>query len=82
MPAPAAFTLPRDATLIWAGTPCFRGRRVAEMLGIAPRTLETWRRYGRGPRWIRVGSKAIVYPLDDLILWVEAINGGAGPVPG
>lgn len=38
----------------------------AEYLGISPGTLRNWRSHNRGPRYIRLGSRAIRYAFDDL----------------
>jgi len=37
--------------------------------GIAPRTLEAWRVFGRGPRFIKIGSR-VVYRRRDLDAWL------------
>lgn len=42
-------------------------------------TLANWRSKGRGPRYMRIGSR-ILYPLRDLELWeaAQAVGGEAG----
>lgn len=42
----------------------------AELLGIELRTLENWRSQGRGPRYIKVGSR-VRYRVADLIDYIE-----------
>jgi hypothetical protein len=37
----------------------------AEMLAVSMKTLEAWRRLGKGPRFIKLG-RAVRYALDDL----------------
>lgn len=61
----------------------------AEMLGLAPRTLEKWRWQGGGPPFIRVSSRCVRYATKDLDRWIEderrastsddGSAGGAGP---
>ena len=38
-------------------------REVAEMLGLKPITVKLWRIQGKGPAWVKVGSKSVRYPL-------------------
>jgi hypothetical protein len=46
--------------------------RAAEFLGgISTRTLEAWRSQGKGPRFVRVGKRAMYRP-EDLAAFVEA----------
>jgi predicted DNA-binding transcriptional regulator AlpA len=45
--------------------------QAAETLGLAARTLETYRRSGRGPRYVKIGRRALYAP-EDLAAWVEA----------
>lgn len=40
-------------------------RRVAEMLGCCPRTLQRWRKKGKGPAFTTIGRK-VYYELNDL----------------
>lgn len=42
---------------------------VAVVTGNTPRTLEGWRRVGRGPAFLRVG-RAVRYRKRDLELWL------------
>lgn len=36
-------------------------KQTARQLGLAAKTLEAWRRKGRGPKWERAGSRSIRY---------------------
>jgi hypothetical protein len=36
-------------------------RKAAEVLDVAPGTLANWRSQGRGPRYVRVGTRTIRY---------------------
>ncbi|MEY8655214.1 helix-turn-helix transcriptional regulator [Brachybacterium paraconglomeratum] len=46
----------------------------AELLGIAPQTLANWRSMGKGPRFVRVGSRSVRYRLSDLLAYVESLE--------
>jgi len=41
-------------------------REAARFLGVAPRTLNNWRYSGKGPAYIRIGSRAVRYLPTDL----------------
>lgn len=58
---PATTTSPRG----------LRAPEVAARLGVSIRTLEDWRRKRRGPPFVRVGPRAIVYPEADLNAWLS-----------
>jgi len=45
-------------------------RRVAEMLGCSPRTLQRWRKTGKGPPSTKIGRK-VYYDLNDLQEWID-----------
>jgi hypothetical protein len=45
-------------------------RRVAEMLGHSPRTLQRWRTKGKGPPSTKIGRK-VFYELNDLQEWID-----------
>jgi predicted DNA-binding transcriptional regulator AlpA len=47
-------------------------KRAAEILSLSPRTLEKMRVDGRGPVFRKLGSKRVVYALEDLLAWAEA----------
>ena len=42
----------------------------ARLLGVKPRTLEGWRRRGRGPAFVRLGGKTVRYRRKDLDRWL------------
>jgi Helix-turn-helix domain len=46
-------------------------RRVAEILTVAKRTLQRWRKENRGPPWVKVGRK-IFYDEDKLKPWMQS----------
>lgn len=45
--------------------------QAAEVLGVSPRTLESWRYNGGGPRFYKLGQ-AVRYRAEDLDAWIEA----------
>ena len=48
-----------------------RTKQAAEYLGLAPSTLEKKRSTGGGPRFVRLGGRAIGYQISDLDSWLE-----------
>jgi predicted DNA-binding transcriptional regulator AlpA len=38
----------------------------SEVLGLAPQTLSNWRSAGKGPRFVRIGTRTIRYPKSAL----------------
>ena len=45
-------------------------RRVAEVLGYHPRTLQRWRTKGTGPAFTTIGRK-VFYELNDVQEWID-----------
>jgi excisionase family DNA binding protein len=64
-------------TLNWAeGTRSALTRKeVAEMLSASVVTLDRWAHEGRGPRYIKVGGRAL-YPIAWLNEWIESRETG------
>lgn len=51
----------------------------SRLLEVKPRTLQEWRRTGRGPRFVRISHRCVRYRRRDLIAFIEArLVGGAG----
>jgi predicted DNA-binding transcriptional regulator AlpA len=46
-------------------------RIVSELTGIALPTLRNYRHQGQGPDYVKAGSRAIRYRLDDVISYME-----------
>lgn len=46
--------------------------QVAVLLRLSPRTLADWRQRGKGPPWMRIGGKTILYPTAELRVWLVA----------
>lgn len=50
-------------------------KAAADRLGVKPGTLSAWRKRGRGPRYVKMGTgktAAIRYRRADLDAWIEA----------
>ena len=45
--------------------------QLAERLGLAPITVETWRKRGKGPPYVRLG-RAVRYRISDVEAWAES----------
>jgi hypothetical protein len=43
----------------------------AEYLGTVPSTLQKWRLIGKGPRWMRIGTRMIGYDVRELDSYIE-----------
>lgn len=52
--------------------PLLTTKEAAQRLRISRRTLETWRRSGRGPRYIALSRRAIRYAVADLDTFAAA----------
>lgn len=57
--------LGHDAETVTTLMPRFTAEEASEMLAVSPKTLEAWRRLGRGPRFVKLG-RAVRYSLQDL----------------
>jgi hypothetical protein len=44
----------------------------ARILNVKTQTLAKWRWEGRGPRFIRLSSRRVVYDMRDLREWVDS----------
>ncbi|MCK7581560.1 MAG: helix-turn-helix domain-containing protein [Chromatiales bacterium] len=45
-------------------------RQAADKLAVSPRTLQNWRRYGEGPRFVKLGA-AVRYVEGDIDAWID-----------
>jgi predicted DNA-binding transcriptional regulator AlpA len=49
-----------------------RGKDVEREFGITVKNLETWRASGRGPAFVKLGRKMVVYRREDVETWIAA----------
>jgi predicted DNA-binding transcriptional regulator AlpA len=52
-------------------SPLLREREAAARLSVTPAALRKWRSIGRGPRFLRLGSRMIRYHENDLQHFME-----------
>ncbi len=57
---------------MWQEPTTFRSREAGSYLAHAESTLAKVRRRGDGPRFVKLGGKAVVYRKSDLDAWLEA----------
>lgn len=48
----------------------------AAILNLGVRTLRNWRCNGLGPRWVKIGLRAVRYHRRDIAAFIEAANDG------
>jgi len=46
--------------------------QAARFLGLSQRTIELWRRQGKGPRFVSLSRRAVRYDRADLLQFVES----------
>ena len=51
-----------------------RTRQAAQYLGLSSSTLEKMRLAGDGPRFIRLGGRAVGYDVRDLDAWLDGLR--------
>jgi len=49
-----------------------RTAEAASYVGLSPATLEKYRLTGDGPRFVRLGGRAVGYDIADLDRWLES----------
>jgi predicted DNA-binding transcriptional regulator AlpA len=49
-----------------------RTREAAKVVGVSPRTMESYRRNGGGPPFVKIRDYAVRYVLRDLLAWIAA----------
>jgi hypothetical protein len=47
-------------------------REAAKVVGLSPRTMESYRRNGGGPPFVKLRDYAVRYVLRDLLSWIAA----------
>lgn len=45
--------------------------QAAVVIGVKPTTLATWRHFGRGPKYLKIG-RSCFYRRDDIETWMDA----------
>ena len=48
--------------------------QLAGKLGVSIRTLDDWRLDGKGPPFIRVSYRAVMYAFDDVEKWLQSLR--------
>jgi excisionase family DNA binding protein len=51
---------------------------LAQLTGISVRTLQKWRIFARGPRFKKLGGKAVRYDRGDIDEWLASCPSGGG----
>ncbi len=64
-------TKPHPKVTFDSSSPLLTADQTGEYLHVNPRTLANWRVLGRGPRYVRAGSRAL-YRQADLDAWLDA----------
>jgi len=41
------------------------------MFGLSQKTLEAWRRLGKGPRFVRVSLRKVLYAIPEVESWLK-----------
>lgn len=54
-----------------------REQEAAQYLGVSVKTLQSWRFYGRGPKYSRLGARAIIYTKQ----WCDEYREAGAVVP-
>jgi predicted DNA-binding transcriptional regulator AlpA len=49
-----------------------RTRDAAKVVGLSPRTMESYRRNGGGPPFVKIRAYAVRYVLRELLAWIAA----------
>lgn len=53
-------------------------KQCAELFGVSERTIRRLRKLGSGPAYAKISRAKILYPVADLVTWIEAqmiVNG-------
>jgi Helix-turn-helix domain len=45
--------------------------QAAPLIGVSPLTLISWRHFGKGPPYLKVGRRALYYP-SDIEAWLDS----------
>ena len=59
------------------GQKLYTAAEAAALLGVAERTLETWRAQRRGPAVVRFGHRTVRYLAGDVEAWLQLCRGAS-----
>ncbi len=45
---------------------------VAKILGVSQNSLSVWRKHGRGPAFVKIGTRTVRYPVDKMRDWLKS----------
>lgn len=62
--------LPNDLVAVHGLCPKLRPDQAAAFLGTASSTLAKWRLRGHGPPYFKLGTRMVVYDVEDLEVWL------------
>jgi len=63
---------PATADPTESGGPILTSGEAARFLRLEPRTLESWRGRGIGPKFVRYSARCVRYRLKDLHDWIDS----------
>lgn len=52
----------------------FKTEQAAQYCSVSPSYLAKLRLSGKGPKYIRIGRKAVIYDIHDLDEWLESLK--------
>jgi predicted DNA-binding transcriptional regulator AlpA len=53
-------------------------KELSRLVGLRPRSLEEWRRLGKGPSYVRLsGQRHVRYPAGAVKAWLDALGDSA-----
>ena len=70
IPAPPASAAPPLDAYLRRRLGLMTETELSELLGVQPRTVQSWRLDGKGPSWVRVGH-TILFHEDDVQEWLK-----------
>lgn len=53
------------------GSELLTEKQAAELMALSVKTLQGWRFTGKGPRFIKVGTKSVRYQVADILGWID-----------
>lgn len=80
-PAPPAYEHSMDTSTppldLYAASPgtLLTETQLAAALGVASKTLRSWRSSGRGPLWSNLGGALVRYRAGEVVQWIDSHHG-------